>query len=590
MPAPGRCTPATTWPPSAWTRWPWCSCCPTSRTGSGCSCPTRSWTRPRSPPPARCGRPSARWSVPVLTRCDDLVRRGAPERPAVTFKDRTLTYRQLAEQVAAAANGLRALGLERGDRVLVYLEKRLETVVALFAASAAGLVMVPVNPLLKAGQVGFIAGDCEARAIVTTPERLRAARTELPAGVAHIVVVGEYGGDDGESGDQRGPGAVVGWSELCARSEDSESDPVPVIDADIAAILYTSGSTGTPKGVVLSHRNLLAGAESVAGYLGHTADDVILSVLPLSFDAGLSQVTTALHAGAHVVLVNFLLAREVVKQSARHRVTALTCVPPLWMQLAEADWPAESAAHLRYFANTGGHLPRPTLDRLREVFPKAAPFLMYGLTEAFRSTYLDPAEVDRRPDSIGKAIPNAEVLVVRPDGTPCEPGEEGEIVHRGALVALGYWNDPQRTAERFRALPRAAGAARAETAVWSGDRAVRDEDGFLYFRGRADEMIKTSGYRVSPTEIETAAHATGLVAEAAAFGVPDEALGQHIVLVAAPVPGTPADPDPLLAALRGQLPTYMLPRRIEFLDRLPRSANGKFDRTLLRERTRGNQP
>ncbi|MEY9906728.1 acyl-CoA ligase (AMP-forming) (exosortase A-associated) [Catenulispora sp. MAP12-49] len=523
----------------------------------------------------------------MLTRLDDLVRRGAPERPAVTFKDGTLTYGRLAEQVGAAAAGLRALGLERGDRVLVYLEKRLETVVALFAASAAGLVVVPVNPLLKAGQVAFIAADCTARAVLTSPERLQTLRGDLPECVAHVVVVGTRAGTD----DHAGAAPVTAWTELCQMAEPETQNPVTVVDSDIAAILYTSGSTGTPKGVVLSHRNLLAGAESVAGYLGHTADDVILSVLPLSFDAGLSQVTTALHAGAHVVLVNFLLAREVPKLCARHRVTALTCVPPLWMQLAEADWPAESAAHLRYFANTGGHLPRPTLDRLREIFPKADPFLMYGLTEAFRSTYLDPAEVDRRPDSIGKAIPNAEVLVVRPDGTPCEAGEEGEIVHRGALVALGYWNDPERTAERYRPLPRAGGAARAETAVWSGDRAVRDEEGFLYFRGRADEMIKTSGYRVSPTEVEEAAHATGLVVEAAAFGVPDEALGQHIVLVVAPVPDAGTDPGParadaasLLAALRGRIPTYMLPRRIEFLDRLPRSANGKFDRPLIRER------
>src|SRR2546423_4214318 len=463
MPGPGRWPRGTIWPRSAWTRWRWCSCWPTARTGSGCSCPTRSWTRPRSPPSARSGRPSACWSVAVLTRCDDLVRQGAPERPAVTFKDDTLTYRQLAEQVAAAANGLRALGLERGDRVLVYLEKRLETVVALFAASAAGLVMVPVNPLLKAKQVGFIAGDCGARAVVTSAERRRTLRGELPTGVEHVVEVGGRGGAGEASDHEDAEATAIGWAELCASPEPAGQDPVPVVDADIAAILYTSGSTGTPKGVVLSHRNLLAGAESVAGYLGHTADDVVLSVLPLSFDAGLSQVTTALHAGAHVVLVNFLLAREVVKQCARHRVTALTCVPPLWMQLAEADWPAESAAHLRYFANTGGHLPRPTLDRLREIFPKAAPFLMYGLTEAFRSTYLDPEEVDRRPDSIGKAIPNAEVLVVRPDGTPCAAGEEGEIVHRGALVALGYWNDPERTAERFPALPRAAGAARAGT-------------------------------------------------------------------------------------------------------------------------------
>ena len=190
-------------------------------------------------------------------------------------------------------------------------------------------------------------------------------------------------------------------------------------------------------------------------YLDNDEDDVILAVLPLSFDAGFSQLTTAFTVGAHVVLMNYLLARDVVRLCAKHQVTGLTCVPPLWIQLTEQEWPAEATQSMRYFANTGGRMPRSTLAKLREIFPQAAPYLMYGLTEAFRSTYLDPAEVDRRPDSIGKAIPNAEILVVRPDGTPCEPGEEGELVHRGALVAMGYWNDPERTAERFRP-PRAA--------------------------------------------------------------------------------------------------------------------------------------
>ena len=198
---------------------------------------------------------------------------------------------------------------------------------------------------------------------------------------------------------------------------------------------------------------------------------------------------------------------------------------------------------MRYFANTGGRMPKPTLDKLRGHFPQAEPYLMYGLTEAFRSTYLDPAEVDRRPDSIGKAIPNAEILVVRPDGTPCDPGEEGELVHRGALVALGYWNDPERTAERFRPAPDRDAAWRTpELAVWSGRHRGRDEEGFLYFVGRKDEMIKTSGYRVSPTEIEEVAYDTGLVRDAVALGVDDAQLGQRIVLVASPPDRTELDP------------------------------------------------
>ncbi|MET0860923.1 MAG: AMP-binding protein, partial [Microbacterium sp.] len=354
------------------------------------------------------------------------------------------------------------------------------------------------------------------------------------------------------------------------------------IDVDPAAILYTSGSTGKPKGVVLSHRNLLVGAESVSTYLHNTSDDVILSALPLSFDAGLSQITTAFCVGAHVILLNYLLPREVPVLCARHGVTGLTAVPPLWLQLADVPWPEEAARRLRYFANTGGRMPRPALDRLRATFPEADPYLMYGLTEAFRSTYLDPAEVDRRPDSIGKAIPNAEILVLRPDGTPCGPGEPGELVHRGALVALGYWNDPERTAERFRPVSRAGQEWRApELAVWSGDTVVADEEGFLFFVGRSDDMIKTSGYRVSPTEIEEAAYSTGLVRAAVALGVADAALGQRILLIAAPVQPE-LDVAALSAALRRLLPLYMVPARIEVRGELPRSPNGKFDRALLK--------
>jgi acyl-CoA ligase (AMP-forming) (exosortase A-associated) len=360
------------------------------------------------------------------------------------------------------------------------------------------------------------------------------------------------------------------------------------IDLDMAAILYTSGSTGGPKGVVLSHRNLIVGAESVSGYLGNRADDVILSVLPLSFDAGLSQLTTAFSVGAHVVLMNYLLAGDVVRLCARHRVTGLTCVPPLWLQIAEQSWPPEATMALRYFANTGGRMPKATLDRLRGIFPAARPFLMYGLTEAFRSTYLDPDQVDRRPDSIGKAIPDAEILVVRPDGTRCEPGEEGELVHRGALVALGYWNDPGRTAERFRPAPGApAGVCLTETAVWSGDAVVADEEGFLYFVGRKDEMIKTSGYRVSPTEIEEVVYDTGLVRDAVALGLDDAELGQRVVLVVSAATGTAIDVPDLLARLKRALPLYMIPRQVEVRSELPRSPNGKFDRALLRQELAG---
>ena len=514
----------------------------------------------------------------------------APGSAALTYKRNTITYGDLWDTVRAAAGQLQELGLKPGDRVAIYLEKRLELVVAMFATSVAGGVFVPINHVLKPAQVGHIVADSGARFLVTSADRLVQLPTVLEDGpVEQVVVVGPAAGAasshyrvsplrdtidrdtiDGETIDRD---TIDGWA------EPRES---AAIDLDPAAILYTSGSTGKPKGVVLSHRNLVVGAESVSTYLRNTADDVILSILPLSFDAGLSQVTTAFSVGAHCILMNYLLPRDVPRLCAQHGVTGITGVPPLWLQIADAVWPEEVAARVRYLANTGGRMPRAVLDRLRGIFTNADPYLMYGLTEAFRSTYLDPREVDRRPDSIGKAIPNAEILVLRPDGTRCEPGEEGELVHRGALVALGYWNDPERTAERYRPVLYPGQPWRApELAVWSGDTVIADDEGFLYFVGRTDDMIKTSGYRVSPSEIEEAAYATGLVRDAVALGIEEVGIGHRIVLIATAVDGV-LDTTALLTSLRQALPLYMVPSLVDVRDELPRSPNGKFDRNLMK--------
>lgn len=494
-----------------------------------------------------------------------------PDAPALTYRDVTQTYAEAWEAAQRVAAQLQRLGLGRGDRVAVSLEKRLETVAAVFGASAAGGVFVPVNHVLKPPQVAHVVADSGARILITSTDRWRQISDALSdTALAHVIVIDAPGGSNDET------------PHLHAAHGEGVPRPLPgAVDIDPAAILYTSGSTGRPKGVVLSHRNLIVGAESVSSYLGNTRDDVILSILPLSFDAGLSQITTAFAVGAHCVLMNYLLPRDVIALCEKHGVTGMTCVPPLWLQLAGLNWPPEVAARVRYWANTGGRMPKPTLERLRGIFPHAAPFLMYGLTEAFRSTYLDPAEVDRRPDSIGKAIPDAEVLVLRPDGTRCAPGEPGELVHRGPLVALGYWNAPERTAERFRPVPHEDQPWRApERAVWSGDTVVADEDGFLFFVARADEMIKTSGYRVSPTEVEEAAYATGLVRDVVAMGVADPALGQRIVLVVTPAAAS-LEPSALISALRPAVPAYMVPSRVEVRSELPRSPNGKFDRPLL---------
>lgn len=522
----------------------------------------------------------------------DLVRASALRTPqAIAIGGAApMTYAALAEAMDRFAAACVALGVTRGGRVGIWLDKRWQTVVASFGAPAAGAVMVPINPVLKADQVAYILRDCDVGVLVTSSQRWaqlaqawQGERQVCPS-LRHVVVIDDVPVDPTLAGV-----AVQAWSDLI------DVPPRPthrVIDTDVTAILYTSGSTGRPKGVVLSHRNMVAGAKSVAEYLGNHAGDTLLAALPLTFDAGFSQLTTAFHVGARVVLLNYLLPRDVLKALEQEQVTGLTAVPPLYIQLSQLAWPTGIDSHLRYFANTGGRMPRETLQLLRRQVPSAKPFLMYGLTEAFRSTYLPPEEVDRRPDSIGKAIPNAEILVLRDDGTECGPDEPGELVHRGALVGLGYWNDAEKTAERYKPLPpgvgvRDAGLQLPEYAVFSGDSVRRDAEGFLYFIGRRDEMMKTSGYRVSPTEVEEVLYATRRVGECAAYGVEHPTLGQGIHVVLVPPAGQlEIDIDALLADCRERMPAYMVPHSFEIVPGpLPRNPNGKIDRKHLATRT-----
>ncbi|RST30977.1 acyl-CoA ligase (AMP-forming), exosortase A system-associated [Sphingomonas ginkgonis] len=484
---------------------------------------------------------------------DHLALCGERGAPSLTVGAERLSYGALDERVGRVAAGLRARGLAPGDRVASWMGKTSLACLLPLAAARAGLVHVPVNPVLRRAQAAHILADSGARLLVGNAARLQTLEQGDRAEAVPVAL------EEWSNGEQALPAS--GWA-----------------PDTLAALMYTSGSTGRPKGVMLSHANLWLGAASVAHYLGLGGGDRTLCVLPLAFDYGQNQLLSTWHAGGEAIGFDYLLPKDVVRAVGRHDVTVLAGVPPLWRQLAEADWSKGEGAGLRTLTNSGGHLPEPLVRRLRTLFPAARLHLMYGLTEAFRSASLDPALVDAHPDSVGSAIPFAELLVMREALTEAGPDEEGELVHAGPLVAQGYWRDAEKTAERFRPAPTQSRSG--GTAVWSGDRVVRGADGLLRFRGRDDAMIKVSGNRVSPTEVEEAALASGVVAEAAAFGVPDAALGQAILLFAV-ASGDDAE-ERLRAYMTAELPPHMRPARVEWREALPVGPNGKLDRAALK--------
>jgi acyl-CoA ligase (AMP-forming) (exosortase A-associated) len=481
----------------------------------------------------------------------DHVLRGAAQAVALVDRAGDWRYADVEAAAAAAAGWLAAQGLAPGARVASWLPKTRLACVMPLAAARAGYVHVPINPALRRAQVAHILADSGAALLVTQGAR---AATLEPVDVSTTRVVDE--------------GAVpLAGAGLAPSAADTD---------DLAAILYTSGSTGRPKGVMLSHANLWLGAIAVAHYLALEPADRVLGVLPLSFDYGQNQLFSTWAAGAAVAPLDYLTARDVVKAVDRVGATTLAGVPPLWVQLLEADWPAATAARLRRLTNSGGALTPRLVRGLRARFPEARVFAMYGLTEAFRSTYLDPALIDSHPQAMGRAIPFAEVMAVAADGRRAI-GVPGELVHAGPLVAQGYWRDPDRTAQRFRPAP--DWARSGGMAVWSGDTVTEGADGLFRFVGRDDEMIKSAGNRISPLEVEEAVLAGGEAREAVAVGVTDERLGQAIVVMVA---GDPAGEAALRARLRTMLPSFMQPARYAWRDELPRNANGKLDRAAIR--------
>ena len=512
-----------------------------------------------------------------------------PDKPCVIDGARTLGYAEIFDKSRRIAGALAGLGIRPGEHVGILLDKSIEQVLAMFGGWIAGGVVVILNPILTKDQILHIVKDCRLQTLITSGSKVEGGTGKAGAGsktrldvvelhAAGVRRASVFKADQpaGFESEIRIPGDFMGIVPF-------EGEVRQVTD-DTSHIIYTSGSTGMPKGIVVSHRNSIDGAKIVSQYTGLSGDDRILGVLPLNFDYGFNQLMNAVYLGATWVLHNFFMPNDLLKTLEKEAVTVFAGMPPIWLnlfnpKLCDLSKPYDFS-RLRVLTNSGGKVPVPVVRKLRSLFPETRITLMYGLTEAFRSTFLDPAEIDRRPDSIGKAIPNTDVFVVRPDGSECVPDEEGELVHRGALITKGYWNNPEKTAEVFRPNPLlGSGNRHLETVVFSGDIVRKDGEGFLYYVGRRDAMIKTKGYRVSPTEVEELFAGVEGVAECVASGYEkdDEILLRVFVTLSRPG----ATPAGILAQCKKQFPFYLVPDDLVVMPQFPLTANSKIDRTRV---------
>lgn len=460
-----------------------------------------------------------------------------------------ITFAELLDRAESFSASLQDRGVRPGDRVVIFLPRSAAAVVALFGTWFAGGVAVIANERLRSQQLRHVIEHSEAACVVADDRQLRSV-PDLPL---HAVL-------------------------NIGRVESQAARPhAPVSASDLAMLIYTSGSTGMPKGIMLSHDNLLAGARIVSGYLTLTARDVILSVLPFSFDYGLNQLLTSLLVGATLVIQRSMFPNDISKTLLRERITGIAGVPTFWVQLGGRHSPFLKTTYpdLRYITNSGGRFPESLVRSVRSAHPNLQIFLMYGLTEAFRSTYLPPAQVDDRPSSMGKAIPEVEILVINERGERCAPGEVGELVHCGGTVSMGYWRDAEHTARMFRPHPLGAGDERV---VFSGDLVKTDEEGYLYYIGRKDKQIKSRGVRISPEEIERCIHSSSVVAQVVSFAVPNDDGDSDIVAAVVPVDPSLFREDVLSGFCRDAMPEYMQPRVFWPMTEFPLTSSGKPDR------------
>jgi len=498
-----------------------------------------------------------------------------PDKTALVCGKQRLTYTELDQQCNRLAHVLLAEGIERGDRVAVYLDNSVEAVVSVFAILKAGAVFMMVNPTTKADKLTYVLNNSRAAAVILPARALRTLQQTL-ADAPHlrrVVIVGDSIPDDPVPGK-----TCFRFNDLVERHQADILPPTKrAIDVDLAALIYTSGSTGNPKGVMVTHLNMVSAATSITTYLRNVPEDIILNVLPMSFDYGLYQVLMSAKIGGTIVLErSFTYPHAVMQRLVQEKATGFPLVPTISAILLQMDLGKYDLSHLRYVSNTGAALPSEHIFQLRELFPHVQVYSMYGLTECKRVSYLPPEDVDQRPTSVGRGMPNEEVYIVDENDRRVGPGVVGELVVRGSNVMKGYWELPEATDRMLR-----PGPLPNEKVLYTGDLFRMDEDGYMYFVGRKDDIIKSRGEKVSPKEVENVLYSHPEVAEAAVVGVPDAILGQAIKAVIAPKDGCQLSDKEIMRYCAGRLEDFMVPKWVEVRPSLPKTGNGKIDKREL---------
>lgn len=481
------------------------------------------------------------------------------DKVAVIDNDSAYTYREIFEMVVRLSSYLKDKSVNRYDRIGIVMHNCIEHIVSIFAIARVGAIFVSIHPGLTKHQVIYITENCSLKYLITS-------KNDKPRCLDGIPESGILEFED--SGSTVIPGLTT--SDVC------------ITDRDVASIIYTSGSTGKPKGIMITHGNLIAGTKSVSSYLSLSDRDRVLSILPFNFDYGLNQLLTCFYVNATLIIKYPFTMYEIPYLLHHYEITGLAGIPAIWTQIVQQrNIRNYNYDKLRYITNSGGSLSSETIDLLSSIFSQTDIYLMYGLTEAFRSTYLDPKEFLRKKGSIGKSIPNAEVMVINEEGCLCKPYEIGELVTRGAMVTLGYWGDRDATEKVYRPNPiMPPEIGEKDIVVFSGDLGYYDEEGFLYFVGRKNLMIKRKGYRISPSEIEEVLYKIKGIEECAVFGIKDET-EEEMIVACIQLSEKDIDKELLYSNINRTcieyLPSYMHPDRIFLLDEFPRTASGKID-------------